>query len=242
MNLERVFESILRIYPKSFHDRFGEELKLGFQDEINAKPSKLEIAKLLGDTITSAIWERLQATKWIYWLLAISTAVYLLVSSVTLFFPALSDPIYAVWKIFYVYICVSIPLVFLMRLERAPSRLEWLGMIIVANPMFFFWIDSNSLDLMFWFNFLTPLGFLLFAASYQWTRVMSLQVRLLKFGLALMALITIINNLIGNGHIAKLNAWQSLALQQVSAVFGLISIIIVIFTLIWKPKNAIALS
>jgi hypothetical protein len=28
MNLERVFDGILRIYPKAFRDRFGKELKL----------------------------------------------------------------------------------------------------------------------------------------------------------------------------------------------------------------------
>ena len=242
MNLERVFDSIIRIYPKSFRDRFGEELKLGFQDELNANPSKLEIAKLVIDALTSATWERLQETKWLYWLLAISTTVYLLVSSVTMFVPTLSEPIYAVWKMFYVYISISIPLVLLMRLERVPSRLEWLGMVIVGNPMFFFWVDSNSLDLMFWFNFLTPLGFLMFATPYLWTRAISLQVRSLKFGLILMALITIVNNLIGNGHVAKLNEWQSLALQQVSATFGFITVIIVVFSLIWKPKTTIVSS
>jgi hypothetical protein len=241
MNLERVFESILRIYPKSFHDRFGEELKLGFQDEINAKPSKLEIAKLLGDTITSAIWERLQATKWIYWLLAISTVVFFLFSGITAIFPNTNDQIYEKIVSFTAFFSIATPLVFLMRLERVPSRLEWIGMLICYNP-FLFLTGSNSVELGVWLAYVSSVGLGLFAISNQLTRGISLQVRSLKFGLGLMAILMCINNSIGLGRIFPHTASFAFTLRQFNLIFIVISISLVIFSLLWKPRPVLTSS
>jgi hypothetical protein len=104
MNLERVFESILRIYPKSFRERFGEELTLGFQDELNSKPSNLEVARLLSDTLTAAVWERLQATTWLYWLMALSTIAAYTFSIVSMLLPSSEHRISEVLQPYYPFI------------------------------------------------------------------------------------------------------------------------------------------
>ncbi len=235
MNLERVFDSILRIYPKSFRERFGEELELGFQDELNAHPSKLELAKLLVDTFTSAVWERMQATKWIYWLFAISTVLFFLASGIIVIFPNVNDQIYASIAPFTAFFIIATPLVFLMRLERMPSRLEWIGMIICYNPIILFWINSIPLNLAFWLNFLAPLGYLLFAISYQGIREMPLPVRLLKLGLGLLAVTMIVNNMF-MGRIASLSEWLSSALGQFNSISIMLCIGFIVVALLWKPR------
>ncbi len=141
MNLERVFDSIMRIYPKSFRDRFGEELKLGFQDELNTNPSKLETANLIIDALTSATWERLQATKWLYWLFAFSAIVFYSFSLAGMAFSSeVTQQIEENLTPFFPYLLISTSFALLLRLERVPTRLEWFGMAL----SFFFPIDSGS--------------------------------------------------------------------------------------------------
>lgn len=241
MNLERVFESILRIYPKSFRERFGEELKLGFQDELNGKPSKLELAKILGDTFTSAVWERLQASTWLYWLCALGTILFFLASAITVFFPETNDQIYSGLNSFAAFFIIATPLVFLMRLERLPSRLEWLGMILCYNP-FLFLTGSNSVELGVWFAYSSTVGLGLFAISHQWTRGISIPVRSLKIGIGLMAVIMSVNNSIGLGRIFPNDASLTSMLKQFNLIFVTISISIVILALLWKPRPVISSS
>jgi hypothetical protein len=170
MNLEHVFESILRIYPKSFRDRFGEELQLGFRDDLNTNPSKLELLKLIGDTFTAAVWERLQASRWLYWFCAVVTVFFYVASAITVFFPETNGQINAILNLPGLFFAVACPLAFLLRLERVPSRLEWAGLILSFNPMTLFFAGSTSIELAVWFTYVSCLGLGFFAISNQWTR------------------------------------------------------------------------
>ncbi len=238
MNLERVFDSILRIYPKPFRNRFGEELKLGFQDELDTNPSKLETAKLVIDALTSATWERLQATKWLYWLLAVSVSAFYLISLLALFFNEFIIPINNVSRDFIFLFIMFSPLVFLMRLEHVPTRLELLGVgMVLLSPLVFIVAKTESEKFIFALNFLSPIGMLLFAFSNQWTRSLSLLIRLLKFSLGSMAFLSIANNVLNVGHLVTVGEWHTSNFGRVSSFCAIPIIGILIISLLWKPRG-----
>jgi hypothetical protein len=191
MTLEDTFERILRIYPKPFLNRFGEELRLGFQDEINSDPTDIDIYKFLGDTLTSAVWERLQATTWLYWCCAVLLIFLTQKVNFIRFFPN-SLPFWHFVNghnnlLYFILLTLTI----LLRLRREPTRLEWLGMGFFIFPIILPEIGLYSQNLGLVFSLIQCLGMVFFAISHQGTKDLDLPMRFLKVGFGLKGLSTL---------------------------------------------------
>jgi hypothetical protein len=214
MNLERIVDIILRIYPRAFRERFGDEFQRDFLAEFNAAKNRLEVWRLVADAFSCAIWERLQSTPWVRPLAAASCISACAFGIVLMTHPLLFEQRIGQMlelAIFGPFILLF-PAASIATLERVPHRLEIVaalfvtacGALYTGSNLLEAWLARDQVlqivQQQLWFSsafaFLANLGILLFGLAGLFVAREHWRTRAVKIGLVSLIAWTVLNPLV----------------------------------------------
>jgi hypothetical protein len=131
MNTNRLFDFILRIYPRAFRTRFGDELRT--LHEHSASATRLETLKFMGDLLGGAIYERLRVWTWLRFAAALLLTSWLAISVMYVTWTQATTAMFLTVLPGLMIVSdlgvLTLLLALLSRLPRAPILLEWSPML-----------------------------------------------------------------------------------------------------------------